>query len=147
VKRHSKSAVIGQDSCQKPSLCGGKVGIFWWFRGRLLSSSVPLSKGVDCGQNIDSPLNHCNYWRSIQQQHPELQHFEYDDIPRGRVLFSKQSNKFYVYMDVKLHKPRIKHALCQAFCLPENGVIFDVDLHYTTDKKKIDELLGNNLRV
>ena len=65
---------------------------------------------------------------------------EYEDIPRGRVLFWKTTRTFRVFMDAKLHRPEIKQALRRAFRLERRKVTFATDPHYTTDKAALDRL-------
>lgn len=118
----------------------GKVGIFWWHRSRLLAVAVPLADADETKWIIDSPVNHVHYWPWLQRLHPGLRHLEYEEVPRGRVVFSKETKMFCVYMDAKLHRARIKTALRRTFGLTGRRVRFATDPHYTTDKTALDNL-------
>lgn len=118
----------------------GKVGIFWWHRGRLLVAAVALENGDETEWVIDSPVNHVHHWPKFQRLHPELRQLEYEEVPRGRVLFTKETKMFCVYMDLRLHQARIKTALRRTFGLTGRRVRFATDPHYTTDKAQLDRL-------
>ena len=66
--------------------------------------------------------------------------FEYQDVPRGRVLYDKQRDLFLCYMDNRLHKPVIRTALRKEFVLTECRVRFESDPHYTTDRDELHRL-------
>lgn len=120
-----------------------KVGIFWVFRGRLLSARGKLDDGVDSGHSIDSPKDHVSYWPVLQRRYREICTMEYEEVPRGRVVWVKQPSRFCVYMDKRLHTPRVKRLILQAFELPGPKTRFLVDPHYTTDPEELNRLFGD----
>ncbi len=119
---------------------GGLVGVFWYFRRRLLSVSAPLSLGVLSSVSIDAPFDHVAEWPSFQQRHPNLATFSYEQIPRGRVLFLKIEKRFVVYLDRVLVVTTVKRAIRKEFKLPAKGTRFVTDGHYTTDAAALDRL-------
>jgi len=90
----------------------------------------------------NGPYDHLPYWQIVQVQHPTLRIFEYEEIPRGRVLFSKREHLFYVYMDKVLFKESIKKTFIKAFHLPRKHTYFQRDLHYTTDPEDLEQLFS-----
>jgi hypothetical protein len=117
-----------------------KVGIFWMFQGKLLPAAVPVSEGVEDTEAINGQADHVHYWLTLQRLHPELRNLEYEQVPRGRVLFLKEPKTFCVYMDKVLHKPKIKQALREEFGLPKARTRFLIDPHYTTDPDELAQL-------
>ena len=120
----------------------GDVGIFWIDRGQLIMASVPLAEGVDDGLFVNGPYDHDPYWKTVQRTHTHLRDFEYDQVPRGRVLFNKAEHRFYVYLDKVLCKATIKRMIMAHFHLPLAMTIFQTDLHDTTDPDELDQLFS-----
>lgn len=118
------------------------IGIFWIFNGKLLKSETDLEDGEDYAGVVHSGLNHIDHWPTLQRQHKELRLLEYQEVPRGRVMFFKRTKKFRVLMDKVLHTPRNKQMLLKAFNLPKTKTVFGTDPHYTTDPKDLDRLFG-----
>lgn len=118
------------------------VGIFWWYQGQLLIAAVPLAHGVDDGLFVNGPYDHLTTWPSIRRPHPPLRHVEYEELPRGRVLFAKDDQRFYVYMDQVLFTRAIQEVILTAFHLPRVQTQFRTDLHYTTDPDELDRLFS-----
>lgn len=117
-----------------------KIGIFWFFKGKLLKSETALDDGTEYADVVNGQFNHINYWPMLQRRNPELRLLEYQEVPRGRVLFFKKPKKFRVLMDKVLHTPRNKQLLLKAFNLPKVKTVFGTDPHYTTDPKELDRL-------
>lgn len=120
----------------------GKVGIFWVFRGTLLAASYAVQDGQEYGDAINGLTDHVKYWPKFQKSHPELRSVEYQDVPRGRVLFMKPSRKFHVYMDKVLHNSKTKRALLEEFDLPVGKSKFLMDAHYTTDQDELERMFS-----
>ena len=120
-----------------------RVGIFWWFRAHLLARSVPLAQAERRGERLDSPLAHVSEWPQLVAQHrkalPLLSVLEYDEVPRGRVIFDRQTQTFVIYMDESLFttassglraEPSVAEALRTTFALQGLTLRFATDLHY-----------------
>ena len=122
---------------------GGKLGIFWVFRGQLLSRTVSLTEAERRGNRLDSPLAHVSVWPGLVAAHrksrPLLSVLEYDEVPRGRVIFDIRTKTFVVYMDASLFcttgsrtspVPKVAEALRTTFDLQGRAVRFATDPHY-----------------
>jgi len=120
----------------------GDVGIFWIDRGQLIMAAVPLAEGVDDGFFVNGMDDHDPYWETVQRTHTHLRDFEYDQVPRGRVLFNKAEQRFYGYLDKVLCKATIKRMIMAHFHLPLAMTIFQTDLHDTTDPDELDQLFS-----
>ena len=120
----------------------GKVGIFWVFKGQLLAATCALREGQEYGDAINGLTDHVKYWPVFQKLHPELRSMEYQEVPRGRVLFMKPARRFYVYMDKVLHNSKTKSALLKEFELSFSRTNFLTDPHYTTDPEELNAIFA-----
>ena len=108
-----------------------KIGIFWCYQNQIvgIAHDFKLSEQDSLGL-IDSAYVHVNYWEELQNQQVELRHIEYEEIPRGRVIYNSLSNKTIVYMDAKLFKKSIAQKITVFFELYFDDVIWKKDPHY-----------------
>jgi hypothetical protein len=123
--------------------CPGRVGIFWCYKEQIISASVPLESGVDEGDFVNGPYDHISYWEVVRQTHRELKYLEYEEVPRGRVLYEKGKKRFRIYMDKCLFNNDHKKLLLITFCLKETDFDFATDEHYTTNKRMLDKLFSD----
>ena len=117
-----------------------KVGIFWIYNGRLLKAAVAVADGLPYGDAVHSQFDHVEFWPELQRRIPALRDLEYEQVPRGRVVFQGTENRFCVYMDKKLHRQHIKRVILNEFSLPRSRTDFLTDPHYTTDADELDQL-------
>jgi len=135
--RPSKTAPIGPSP--------GRVGIFWFHKGRLIARPIPLEQAETRSTRRDSPDAHVRVWPRLVARHaaefPILSILEYDEVPRGRVIFDTATQTFFIYMDVTLfdHADPTKGpstpvwgALRNAFELTGRQIRFATDPHYRT---------------
>jgi hypothetical protein len=111
-------------------------------QGHLIMAAVPVADGIDDGLFVNGPYDHDPYWATVQRTHVQLWDVEYFHVPRGRVLFNKVEDRFYVYLDKVLGTATIKHMLVERFHLPRKHTIFRTDVHYTTDPDDLDHLFS-----
>lgn len=119
-----------------------KVGIFWYFKGRVIGTSVSPSNGVDTGNFVDSPVNHYDYWPHLQSSVASLKAHDYIDIPRGRALLRKRDKTLVIYMDGVLFQKAAKAKIKAFFGATNSRCIFKRDEHYTTDEAALATLFG-----
>src|SRR5436190_755945 len=110
-----------------------QIGIFWVFRGKVLAATAPLEDGAPSAESLDSPHDHVRVWPTLQQKNPALRSLEYEEIPRGRIVFIKRTKQFHVYADKALHTPTVKRLILATFQIPRARAVFLGDSHYTTD--------------
>lgn len=109
----------------------GEVGIFWLFKGEVISDSIPYTLGEDYGDFKNGRSDHCTFWASIQRLSPEAARYEYDQVPRGRVVYSTRDDRFFVYgSETFVHHRRQKSLVLGEFNLPPVKTTFRVDEHY-----------------
>ena len=110
-----------------------KIGIFWYFQNQVIGVAHHFNPSdQDSLGLIDSAYTHVEYWETLKQSFPNLQEFEYEDIPRGRVIYNVKKQKTYVYMDAKLFKTMIAKQVAEFFELDFDSVIWMKDPHYKT---------------
>ncbi|EMO6102759.1 hypothetical protein ACSRMP_003770 [Acinetobacter baumannii] len=63
----------------------------------------------------------------------ELREIEYDDVPRGRVIFDKNKNKLIIYLDKKLLIKGKVSKICDFFDAEYDvNTVLRLDPHYRT---------------
>lgn len=139
-KTSSNARTSGKARAQP--VASGKIGIFWVYHGKLLATAFGLNAGMKYGDALNGPTDHVKYWPVFQARYAALRDLEYQDVPRGRVLFMQPTRQFRVYMDKTLHKTAIKSALRKAFSLPASRTHFLTDAHYTTDEQELNQLFS-----
>ncbi|WP_026470615.1 hypothetical protein [Alkanindiges illinoisensis] len=106
------------------------IGIFWVYKNTVLGIPEDISQGFK-GYNglIDSNFDHVSIWENLElkKQFPELKNLEYEQIPRGRILFSIKQNNHIIYMDKTLFESNIKQKIAEFFDFNINQVIWKKD--------------------
>jgi len=78
---------------------GSLLGIFWFIRGRLLVDTTPLSEAELYGDFLTHPRGHAAVWEQRQQNGTLPEEMEYEEQPRGRVMFNTKTFKFTLLAD------------------------------------------------
>ena len=123
-----------------------KIGIFWVYKDTVIGKAVDLVEGDQSIPGVvDSPDTHVYVWESdpeFRLPFSELREFEYQSIPRGRVIYFKNKSVFKIYMDKVLFSEANKKNILEFFDLATSKVIWDTDSHYSTEQSEIDDLFG-----
>jgi hypothetical protein len=124
------------------------LGIFWLTPHpqsgiAVISNRTPLDQAEEYGDCLTSPVAHIDAWEATKRGKPMLAPLdaptraviaaaEYEDWPRGRIVFDRSINNFVAYAD----RQAMPHAalIRACFSLPET-TIFRTDLHYRTTKR------------
>ena len=119
-----------------------KIGIFWVYKNQVIGKARDLGEGQETVPGIiDSPDSHIDLWEfdaSFVVPFPELKGSEYQDIPRGRVLYATKASKAIVYMDKVLHTQATRNLVADFFQLKNGEIIWKIDDHYTTQSSELD---------
>lgn len=108
-----------------------KIGIFWYYDQKLMVKASALTEVKPVAGYADYEVTHHEVWDSLRFSNPELFDDEYDEVPRGRVIFNANQNLFYVYSSAKLISDRIfQGKVLEQFILPRAKTIFKADEHY-----------------
>ena len=109
-----------------------EVGLFWCdVSGNMFSHAVPLPLAEEYGDFKILDKAHIDVWDNAVHSNPKWKGLEYEDIPRGRVVYMIDPKKpeFIVYLPKVLMK--FKNKIMARFNLPVGHVRFDTsDEHY-----------------
>ena len=107
------------------------VGIFWFYRGRLVALGAALNKVISQGGVQDVDAGHDKLWPQVQRRHPAFRHKEYYEVPRGRVLYNVSRGEFWLFAPQSLqHRRPIIDRIIRRFGLPPERIILKSDRHY-----------------
>jgi len=116
-----------------------EVGIFWYFQGQIIQSSLPYTEGVDIGDGyINGPADHYLYWEQAKKWNSAIRDYEYDEVPRGRVIYNSNQRKFIVRISRALNSSNILSMILREFSLRSANTKVVLDDHY--ELVKPDEL-------
>ena len=107
------------------------IGIFWYWNNFVIGISHNSNiEDADSLGLIDSPYTHIEYWHELQKKYPELLHYEYEEIPRGRVIFNTKQGVQIIYLDeTLLYKSKVDRIYSFFKTSKENSKLYK-DPHY-----------------
>lgn len=112
------------------------IGIFWYYQNEIICKKLLLSESTKDSLGInDSPFQHIQEWEVkhiFLPKYPELIESEYQEFPRGRVVYLSKKNLFVIYADKRCLNKKIKQQLIDSFNLLSSNTIFKTDPHYKT---------------
>ena len=101
------------------------VGPFFYIDGKLYSLKISLDKGEDNGLFINHPTSHFEFFNKIKPGD------DYGHYPRGRIIYSKRNNNFYLYLDKSLvHNKTLIKEITKEYNLAYSDVVLGKDAHY-----------------
>jgi hypothetical protein len=118
------------------------VGIFWVVQAtedeaRLLAAGCPLDEAEAYGDFLTYGPGHYetwDHWRRGRPVGPALRAtvwlYEYEDWPRGRIVFDRARDLFIIYADRKLLTPATIARIETHFHLPPERTEVQSDWHY-----------------
>jgi hypothetical protein len=121
------------------------VGIFWQVWNRtypvLITDSVPVDEAEAYG-DFQMHGAHAEYWEKIAAMTPKtfkrkclpgvILTTEYDQWPRGRVVFNLELGRFTLYADPTLQTPATIETIAAYFYLPADRFDVRSDAHSRT---------------
>ena len=75
------------------------LGIFWLIHGKLLIDGAPLSGCEKYGDNHNFPGSHVDVWEGWVRSGKVPPESEYDEFPRGRVIYDTKNKHFRLLAD------------------------------------------------
>lgn len=94
---------------------------------RLLIDATPLAEAEPYGDFLTHPRGHYEVWSRWQRRHPTppagqsisqaIAYHEYEDVPRGRIVYEIKSGRFIVYADRRLQQERTIASIADKFGL------------------------------
>jgi len=107
---------------------GPKVGIFWLNGPEIISFVDDVREVEQIAGFKDSDHNHYEDWPKLRIKG------DYTSIPRGRVLYSAEYDKYIVYIPTSLSKNKaVLSKIFREFSLPTSKILVKTDEHYDDD--------------
>ena len=125
------------------------IGIFWLVEDNggppvLLVDSCPVAYGETYGDFLTYG-GHYDNWESLSTLGAaELRRrglpvvptwSEYEEWPRGRVVYNVPTGRFIVYADRKLQQPASIRLILERFKVPDNSYDLRSDRHYVSTRQ------------
>jgi len=108
-----------------------KIGIFWIHKSKIYLKSIGLDQVKVIDGFKDSDFGHYQVWDEMSAQNKELYIYEYEDIPRGRIVYNVNHGLFIVYSNEDIiNSDEAKKLIMDAFGLNDEAVSFQYDAHY-----------------
>jgi hypothetical protein len=118
----------------------GDVGIFWFLDGNLIRDGISWTKGEEYGEFINGTKDHYECWESLRRKQSRVRRLEYDEVPRGRVVYSKGDKKFYIYGSEQFVKNKEeKKMVLKAFSIAASEAVFRFDENYSMEANNTSE--------
>lgn len=106
----------------------------------IVHAAVPLDQAEPYGNALTDPRGHAEVWEAWQTLGPAglSQHGlpaailenEYDQVPRGRVVYHRRNDRFTLYADRRLQRPAPIARIVVLFGLTERAQVVRSDAHY-----------------
>jgi len=115
-----------------PLIQEARVGIFWLLKnGKLVFDLTPISEAEPYGDCLTHPRGHLRQWETLQAWGFVPTETQYEELPRGRVTYQRQSAIFLVLADrCILASPAALKEIVATMHLPEGRTKFERDAHY-----------------
>src|ERR1700676_4673601 len=76
-----------------------RLGIFWLVRNKLLFDTSSLSEAEAYGDHLTHPRSHIDVWAQLQKLGTAPRESEYEEHPRGRVMFLPSAEVYTILAD------------------------------------------------
>jgi hypothetical protein len=108
-----------------------KVGIFWLVKGRLVFDTTSLADAESYGYCKGHAQGHIDSWKQLQNAGMVSNGAEYEEFPRGRVVYNVKREKFTLLADrCILKKASLLKKIMNELELPVGKTECDTDPHY-----------------
>ena len=106
------------------------VGIFWLVNGRLVIDCTPVAQAESYGDCKTHERSHSDYWDQLVRT-GAVPDSEYEEHPRGRVVYDTKRNQFTIYADrCILGKKAVVQRIIREMRLPGRQTVTATDSHY-----------------
>jgi hypothetical protein len=125
----------------------GSLGIFWGIPAPdhswcILTDKTSLAEAEPYGDFLTHPRGHYDVWSAWQKLDaialakkaiPQtVAYHEYEDFPRGRIVYHVQARQFIIYADRRLQRSDIIGEIATLFAITPGTFIVRSDAHYRT---------------
>jgi|SRR5208283_731102 len=106
------------------------LGIFWLVDGMLIFDSSPLSEAELYGDHMNHPHGHVHVWEEFERSGRVPRGSEYEEYPRGRVMFDTKNKNFSILADKCILKDKGLIAQIKEDLHLRKSVTTGTDPHY-----------------
>lgn len=107
-----------------------KVGMFYIADGEILYDTCELKDAATDGEFFNNRVGHFDFFYNVLiKQKPQYDEEDYDSLQRGRIVYRKSKDIYYVYHTSKVTEEQVKK-LIQIFGLPDKKWKYRKDTHY-----------------
>ncbi len=124
----------------RPASVVPSVGIFWRVKGVLVTDRSTLAEAESYGDCLTHATGHYERWERWRRLGAarlaalglpaQIASTEYDEWPRGRIVYEQPARRFVIYADRRLQAPATIAALRTAFGLIGAEAVVKSDMHY-----------------
>lgn len=108
-----------------------RVGISWMVSGSLLIDSTLLSAAETYGDFLTHPRSHIDVWEQWRLGGKVPGELEYEEFPRGRVMYNAKTDRFTLLADKCILKDkRMVRKIVSELNLPTKITDKSTDAHY-----------------
>ncbi len=105
--------------------------IFWIYKNKIHTKSIEINAVKSIKNFKDSDFSHYQAWNEISLQNKDFYLYEYEDIPRGRVVYDVENTQYIVYANSDIIiSDEAKELIVNRFTLKKSKVLFKYDEHY-----------------
>lgn len=122
----------------------GMVGPFWVVeadrQAAIIALAVPLAQADTYGDMLTVDTGHLEHWSQLVQRGARALReagipttpvwSEYEEWPRGRVLYDSTARHFVIRADRQLHQTGFVHLIADHFCIDTTTTTVMPDEHY-----------------
>lgn len=109
----------------------GGIGIFWIYQSQIYLKTIEANRVKPINGFIDSDFAHYQVWDEISSQNKDFYLYEYEDIPRGRVVYDVENTQYIVYANNDIiNSDEAKALIINGFNLKVDSILFKYDEHY-----------------
>ncbi len=107
------------------------IGLFWIYKSQIYLKLIEKDKVKVIDNFIDSDFAHYQVWNEVSLQNKDFYLYEYEDVPRGRVIYDIKKVQYIVYSNNDIiNSIEDKLLIVNAFNLQQSEVVFKYDEHY-----------------
>lgn len=139
MKSEIKKKPLSMAKAIKAKMVEPKLGIFWYLKEKdiLWGTVNRLSAGEVNFHHIEAKDFHFIYWAEKVKRLPvRYRQYEHDEIPRGRISYSKEDNVFIVKMSHVLHTKEIKAKINERFSLAGQTISYATCADYNNNLRE-----------
>jgi hypothetical protein len=127
----------------------GMVGPFWVVeadgQAAIIALAVPLERADVYGDMLTVDIGHLDYWSGLARRGTRALRAaglptapiwsEYEEWPRGRVLYDRVACRFVIRADQQLHQPQLARLIVDHFGLAIADASILTDDHYRSVRR------------